>query len=309
MNDLPGHFQNAAQGASRAGRHAASGSWAKTTLAGYSAGMSKFIEFKNKTSSGFDANNPISDNDIHDFIAWAGETGEGVLDKPTRPVGSVTIKKYLDGIRAWNIVRHTTVPTAHPAIVKTLLAASKRREEEKELVTVKNPIMIRQLFRLWEATYNGSETELLVGTVGRRSSLAETRGIRFKERNAVCAATPEEGQNRSARRGTDYTPSATAERPRPGGRSERLDGTTARSEPRQLLIRNTNEGRHHPTHQNPIHQLSWENMGQIECWYMERALFSSWRSLPEIQSKDADGENRQARKVVVADILTLLEGV
>lgn len=166
MTDLPKHFRDAAQGASLAGRHAASGSWAKSTLAGYSAGMSKFIEFKTKTSAGFNADEPVSDADIYDFIAWAGESAVEVTNGPRRPVGSTTIKKYLDGIRAWNIVRHTAIPTAHPAVVKTLLSASKRREEEKELVTIKNPIMIRQLFKLLDDTYQGSETERLTGTVG-----------------------------------------------------------------------------------------------------------------------------------------------
>lgn len=166
MKDLPKHFRDAAETASRAGKHAASGSWATSTLSGYSSGMSKFIEFKDKTSAGFDAKNPISNIDIYDFIAWAGESAVEMEDGPAKSISSVTIKKYLDGIRAWNIVSHTTIPTAHPAIVKTLLSATKRLEEEKALVTVKNPIMIRQLFKLLEATYKGSETNQLVGTIG-----------------------------------------------------------------------------------------------------------------------------------------------
>lgn len=115
MEDLPGHFSNAAQDASRAGRYAASGSWAKSTLKGYSAGIAKFLEFKEKTGAVFNQDKPIPDKDIYDFIAWAGEE----KGKSGKPLSAVTVKKYLDGIRAWHIVRHTSIPSTDPAIVKT----------------------------------------------------------------------------------------------------------------------------------------------------------------------------------------------
>lgn len=81
--------------------------------------MTKFIEFKTKTSGVFREEERISDRDIYDFVAWASDIDSE--DGPSRPISSVTIKKYLDGIRAWHIFRHMSRPTADSEVVKTLI--------------------------------------------------------------------------------------------------------------------------------------------------------------------------------------------
>lgn len=119
-------------------------------------GMTKFIEFKNKTSRGFDENQPVSDEDIYDFIAWAGPLKIKKPNGPDRQIASVTIKKYLDGIRAWHVVKHRTRPTADSEVVKILLTATEQNETKKSLVTEKQPVMIQQLFALVSHAHNRS---------------------------------------------------------------------------------------------------------------------------------------------------------
>lgn len=69
-------------------------------------------------------------------------------DRPKKPLAAVTIKKYLNGIQAWHIVRHTRVPTADREVIKALLTATARNKEEDSLVTAKKPVMVWQLFNL-----------------------------------------------------------------------------------------------------------------------------------------------------------------
>lgn len=145
---LPGHFEAARAGATLAGRHAALSTWMKSTLKGYSSGMSKFVEFKSKTAGAFDENSPILDNNIYDFIAWAGRSEAEKVNGPDRTIASATIKNYLNGIRAWHVVKHRTTPSANQDVVGLLLNATERNEEKKSLETPKQPVMIRQLFKL-----------------------------------------------------------------------------------------------------------------------------------------------------------------
>lgn len=112
--------------------------------------MAKFIEFKEKTAGGFDENAMIEDEDVYEFIVWAGESKVEVENGPDRVVTSTTIKKYLDGIRAWHMVKHTARPTADREVVSLMLSATKRNEEEKALLTNKKPIMISQLFEFFK---------------------------------------------------------------------------------------------------------------------------------------------------------------
>lgn len=162
---LPKHFESAKERSGPAGKHLALSGWAGGTLSGYSSGMSKFAEFKMKTRGYFDEDTPISDEDIYDFIAWAGESKAEKTNGPDKVIASVTIKKYLDGIRAWHMVKHLAKPSADRDVVSTLLNATKRNEEEKELVTVKQPIMIRQLFKLIKETTGKTDELQLVGSV------------------------------------------------------------------------------------------------------------------------------------------------
>lgn len=161
----PGRFGKVGDTVSLAGKHAVSSGWAISTLQGYSSGLSKFIEFKEKTRGGFVEAEPISDEDLYDFIAWAGKTKVELKNGPDRQISLVTIKKYLDGIRAWHIVRHTKRPSTDPEVIKLLLGATERNEEEAELVTKKKPVMIRELFKLLRNTYGKSPEHDLAAAV------------------------------------------------------------------------------------------------------------------------------------------------
>lgn len=162
---LPKHFEIARNATTLAGKHAATSGWMDKTLKGYSSGVSKFIEFKEKTSGAFNEDQPVSDEDIYEFIAWAGQSRIKRADGPDRVISSVTIKKYLDGIRAWNMVRHMKKPSADADMVAVLIRATKRNEEEKTLITNKQPIMIRELYKLFKGTYGKSDELNVVGSV------------------------------------------------------------------------------------------------------------------------------------------------
>lgn len=132
--------------------------------------MAKFIEFKEKTAGGFDENAMIEDEDVYEFIVWAGESKVEVENGPDRVVTSTTIKKYLDGIRAWHMVKHTARPTADREVVSLMLSATKRNEEEKALLTNKKPIMISQLFEFFKHA-QGKTPELKVSSLGVSDSV------------------------------------------------------------------------------------------------------------------------------------------
>lgn len=161
----PGHFLKALEGARQSGQHAAASSWMHSTLTGYSSGMSKYIEFKDKTSSGFDPAAKIEDDDIYDFIAWAGRSLVDDPKGPKKTISSATIKNYLNGIRAWHIVRHTRIPKSDTEVVKVLLRATKRNKEEKSLVTEKHPVMVHQLFELLKNSHGKSAKHDLAVTI------------------------------------------------------------------------------------------------------------------------------------------------
>lgn len=120
MATAPGHFGKALEIASAPGAHMATSSRAKTTLKGYSSGLSKFIEYIESTGKEFDERLRIKRNDVYGFITWAGRSGVEVGIPPKRKIASKTIDKYIDGIQAWHLVRHqhketgdgsTTIPT------------------------------------------------------------------------------------------------------------------------------------------------------------------------------------------------------
>lgn len=161
---LPGHFEAARAGATLAGQHAASGTWMGSTLKGYSSGMAKFIEFKEKTAGGFNADAPIKDDDIYDFIAWAGKSQVQKDNGPNREIASGTIKNYLNGIRAWHVIKHRRVPSASTEVVGMLLNATERMEEQKSLETMKQPVMVHQLFDLVRYCHKRSPEHDLVAS-------------------------------------------------------------------------------------------------------------------------------------------------
>lgn len=83
-----------------------------------------------------DESKPISDDDIYGFIPWAGNSKLEKNEGPDKAIAAVTIKKYLDGIRAWHIVRHTTRPTADKEVISLLLNIFKEsygKSDELEL--------------------------------------------------------------------------------------------------------------------------------------------------------------------------------
>lgn len=122
------------------------------------------MEFKTKTKGRFNENERVTDEEIYDFIAWAGETLVEVENGPARKISAATIKNYLNGIRAWQVIKHRTPPTANQDVVKLLLDATKNNEETKALVTEKQPVMINQLFALVQHAHGKSAEHDLVAT-------------------------------------------------------------------------------------------------------------------------------------------------
>lgn len=127
---LPKHFEAARRSSLLAGKYAAASRWAMKTLVGYLSGMSKFFKLKGETTGIFDKNQPISDQDINNFSSWAGGTNAEKETGPDKVMLLVTIKKYLDGIHAWHIVRHTLKPEVDKEVVSDLLSTTKRNKEE-----------------------------------------------------------------------------------------------------------------------------------------------------------------------------------
>lgn len=132
--------------------------WKWNTVLLYNGAVKKFLKFKGETSkSQFDL--PASVKDIYNFCVWAGRTREG----PTKEdVLSVTVSKYLHGLKAWHVYHLEQFPPVEEAIIKQILTASKRLDALIPKKDGKKPVHLKHLVHLAVDLSTKGEKELAV---------------------------------------------------------------------------------------------------------------------------------------------------
>lgn len=124
----------------------------------YNGAVKKFLKF-NKERSNKEFELPASAEDIYEFCLWAGRTRDG----PTsQDVLSVTVAKYLHGLKAWHLYHFEEYPTVNNDIIKQMLIASKRIDATVPKRDEKKPVMLNHVIHLAIELSKGGEQEITV---------------------------------------------------------------------------------------------------------------------------------------------------
>jgi hypothetical protein len=145
--------------------------WSRSILKSYNSAVWKFLSFK-KTSGQKTFLLPATEEDIYDFCFWAGkknvDTGEsGVL--------LVTLKKYLQGLKAWHVFHNAHYPTISEKIVALLLKPSMKVEVLTTTKELKKPVSIKHIVTLVDdlsQTFSKCDPTLFVAKLQKLTDLA-----------------------------------------------------------------------------------------------------------------------------------------
>lgn len=133
--------------------------WRWNTILLYNGAVRKFLKFVREETEEKDFELPASTEMIYDFCIWAGRTRSG----PTREdVLSVTVSKYLHGIKAWHLYHFEDYPAVNDGVIKQLLTASKRIDASLPKKDGKKPVLLKHLVHLAIELSKGGEKDLAV---------------------------------------------------------------------------------------------------------------------------------------------------
>jgi hypothetical protein len=138
-------------------KHVLSG-WSGSTLRSYNSAVRKFLQFKKESGQKlFDL--PATEQDIYGFCFWAGrKTGTST----GREVSSVTLKKYLQGLKAWHTFHDSSYPNIVEKKVALLLKSLAKFEATEPKKARKKPVMIEHLVVLASELANGCSEDLAI---------------------------------------------------------------------------------------------------------------------------------------------------
>lgn len=132
--------------------------WRWNTVLLYNSAVRKFLKFKlEESNASFDL--PASVDDIYNFCLWAGRTREGPTSED---VTSVTVSKYLHGLRAWHLYHFERFPDVNEGTIKQMLIASKRIDVSMPKKTEKKPVLLKHLVNMAVELSKGGEKEIAV---------------------------------------------------------------------------------------------------------------------------------------------------
>lgn len=132
--------------------------WKWNTVLLYNGAVKKFLLFKKETSKKV-FKLPSTVEEIYEFCLWAGRTRGG----PSRnDVLSITVSKYLHGLKAWHLYHLESFPPIYEKVVKQLLLASKRLDSSLPKKDEKKPVLIKHLVHLAIELSSLGEKELAV---------------------------------------------------------------------------------------------------------------------------------------------------
>lgn len=132
--------------------------WRWNTVLLYNGAVRKFLKFKSETSPiGFEL--PATVRDIYDFCVWAGRTRDG---PSAEDVLSVTVSKYLHGLKVWHLYHLEEYPPVNDGVIKQILTASKRIDSTLPKKEGKKPVYLKHLVHLAVELSKMGEKELAI---------------------------------------------------------------------------------------------------------------------------------------------------
>lgn len=142
------------------------GSWSKSTIKHYNAGVSKLITFAELFKIPRKDLLPINPEYLYQFVLWAGPKLPGKDQQlTTSPIKSSTIRTYLSAIKAWHLYHDCQYPHHATARIELMLTTAKKLDlREKEKVK-KEPVLVRHLFYLLESLTTDSLEDMIAYTV------------------------------------------------------------------------------------------------------------------------------------------------
>lgn len=132
--------------------------WKWNTILLYNGGVKKFLRFKNETLTE-DFELPATVKEIYDFCLCSGRTRYGPT---TNDVLSITVSKYLHGLKAWHLYHLEEFPPVDDKVIKQILIASKRLDSTLPKKEGKRPVLIQHLVHLAVELSKRGERELAV---------------------------------------------------------------------------------------------------------------------------------------------------
>ncbi|KAA1092629.1 hypothetical protein PGT21_009020 [Puccinia graminis f. sp. tritici] len=135
----------------RIDKHVLNG-WSRSTLKSYNSAVRKFLSFK-KAHGHPTFILPATENDIYEFCYWAGRTD---VDGGENGVLAVTLKKYLQGLKAWHIFHDSPYPTISEKKTALLLKSLSKVEASVPRKEPKKPVLIKHMVSLANDLSSGS---------------------------------------------------------------------------------------------------------------------------------------------------------
>ncbi|EHS64446.1 uncharacterized protein PGTG_22260 [Puccinia graminis f. sp. tritici CRL 75-36-700-3] len=123
-----------------------------STLKSYNSAVRKFLAFK-KAQGLPTFLLPATEDDIYEFCYWAGKTD---VDGGESGVLAVTLKKYLQGLKAWHIFHDSPYPVISERKAALLLKSSLKVETLTPKKEPKKPVLIKHLVTLANDLSSGS---------------------------------------------------------------------------------------------------------------------------------------------------------
>ncbi|KAA1120547.1 hypothetical protein PGTUg99_016216 [Puccinia graminis f. sp. tritici] len=132
--------------------------WSRSTLKSYNSAVRKFLAFK-KAQGQQTFLLPATEDDIYEFCYWAGKTD---VDGGESGVLAVTLKKYLQGLKAWHIFHDSPYPVISEKKAALLLKSSLKVETLIPTKEAKKPVLIKHLVSLANDLSSGSSEDAAI---------------------------------------------------------------------------------------------------------------------------------------------------
>jgi hypothetical protein len=136
--------------------HVISG-WAWNTLLGYNCAVKKFLLFVSANDSQFRL--PITEDVLEAFCLWAGQNHYSLNEGK---ISSLSLKKYIIGLKAWHNFHKATFPSTGKARIDLMLKASARLDACTPTRPPKPPVMLWHLMLLMTSLFGKSEFDTAV---------------------------------------------------------------------------------------------------------------------------------------------------
>ncbi|KNF02154.1 hypothetical protein PSTG_04651 [Puccinia striiformis f. sp. tritici PST-78] len=131
--------------------------WGRATLKGYNSAVRKFLSYMRSIGRKFRL--PAQAKDIYEFCFWCGKTATKM---ETWEISSVTLKKYLSGLKAWHDYHGQTYPGGIDKKVGLMVKSSAKEDAKRAKRSPKGAIKLHHLLAIADSFSVGSNEEVAI---------------------------------------------------------------------------------------------------------------------------------------------------